>query len=121
MRLGLFLYSSIDICVSSSNLYGWIDICVSSIYMYGVQLIFVRFNIDICGSLIYMYAVRFVFVQFYLFFAILILNERVSLYLGAFHILSVTEPHTLLALCHNLKYSLPRMIQPQCFQDNHHG
>lgn len=48
--------------------------------------LFLYVSIDIYGSLIYMYAARFVFVQFYLFFAILILNELVSLYLGAFHI-----------------------------------
>ena len=46
-------------------LYGWIDICVSSIYMY---------------------AFRFILVRFDLFFAVLILNERVSLYLCAFNI-----------------------------------
>ena len=45
--------------------YGWIDICVSSIYMY---------------------AVRFILVRFDLIFAVLILNERVSLYLCAFNI-----------------------------------
>ena len=41
---------------------------------------------DICGSSIYMYAVQFIFVRFNLFFAVLILNERVSLYLCAFDI-----------------------------------
>ena len=46
-------------------LYGWIDICGSSIYMYAVRLIFVRFDV---------------------FFAVLILNERVSFYLCAFNI-----------------------------------
>ena len=46
-------------------LYDWIDICVSSIYMYAVRFILVRFN---------------------LIFAVLILNERVSLYLCAFDI-----------------------------------
>ena len=46
-------------------LYGWIDICRSSIYMYPVRFIFVRFD---------------------LFFAVLILNERVSLDLCAFNI-----------------------------------
>ena len=42
--------------------------------------------IDICESSIYMYALRFLFVRFDLFFAALILNERVSLYLCAFNI-----------------------------------
>ena len=42
--------------------------------------------IDICGSSIYMYAVRFIFARFNLFFAVLILNERVSLCLCAFNI-----------------------------------
>ena len=42
--------------------------------------------IDICGSSNYMYAVRFIFVRFDLFFAVLILNERVSLYLCTFNI-----------------------------------
>ena len=28
MRLGSFLYSSIDICVSSIDLYGWFDFVV---------------------------------------------------------------------------------------------
>ena len=50
-------------------LYGWIDICGSSIYLYG--------SIDICGSSIYMYVLRFIFVLLDLFFAVLILNERV--------------------------------------------
>ena len=39
-----------------------------------------------CVSSIYMYAVRFIFVRLDLFFAVLILNERVSLYLYAFYI-----------------------------------
>ena len=42
--------------------------------------------IDICGSSIYMYVLRFIFVRLDLFFAVLILNERVSLYLRAFNI-----------------------------------
>ena len=41
--------------------------------------------IDICGRSIYMYAVQFIFVRFDLFFAVLILNEQVSLYLCAFN------------------------------------
>ena len=41
---------------------------------------------DICGSSIYMYAVRFIFARFDLFFTVLILNERVSLYLCPFNI-----------------------------------
>ena len=42
--------------------------------------------IDLCGRSIYMYVLRFIFVRFHLFFAVLILNERVSLYLRAFNI-----------------------------------
>ena len=42
--------------------------------------------VDICGTSIYMYAVRFIFVRFDLFFAVLILNERVLLYLCVFNI-----------------------------------
>ena len=56
MRLDLYLYAWIDICVSSIYLFGWIDICVSLIYLYAW--------IDICVSSIYMYAVRFIFVRF---------------------------------------------------------
>ena len=71
--------------------------------------------IDICGNSIYMYAVQFIFVRFDLFFAVLILNERVSLYLCAFNmgervlkILSVTERHRtrlLIVVCANLTLS----------------
>ena len=53
-------------------------VCGSIYFLYG--------RIDICGSSTYMYAVRFIFVQFDLYFAVLILNERVSLYLCAFNI-----------------------------------
>ena len=42
--------------------------------------------VDICGTSIYMYAVRFIVVRFDLFFAVLILDERVLLYLCAFNI-----------------------------------
>ena len=66
-------------------MYGWIDICVSSIYMYAVRFIFVRldcylwkFDLYVCGS-IYFCTAQFIF-------AVLILNERVSLYLCAFNI-----------------------------------
>ena len=38
------------------------------------------------GSSIYMYAFRFIFVRLDLFFAVLILHERVLLYLCAFNI-----------------------------------
>ena len=48
--------------------------------------LFLYGSIDICGSSIYMYAVPFIFVRFDLFFTVLILNERVSLYLCAFNI-----------------------------------
>ena len=48
--------------------------------------LFLYGSIDICGNSIYMYAVRFIFERFDLFFAVLILNERVSLYLCAFNI-----------------------------------
>ena len=57
-----------------------------------VRFICMRFDlflygwIDICGSSIYMCVVRFIFVRFDLLFAVLILNERVSLYLCAFNI-----------------------------------
>ena len=47
--------------------------------------LFLYGSIDICVSSIYMYAVRFIFVPFYLSFALLILNERVSLYLCAYN------------------------------------
>ena len=53
-------------------LYGSIDICVTSIYFCTVGLIFVE--------------VRFICMLFDLFFAVLILNDRVSLYLFAFNI-----------------------------------
>ena len=68
-------------------MYGSIDVCVSSIYLYG--------SIDICGSSIYVHAVRFLFVRFCLFCSVLILNERVLLYLCAIlKILSVMERHS---------------------------
>ena len=71
-------------------LYGSIDICVSSIYLYG--------STDICGSSIYVHAFRFLFAWFCLFCSVLILNERVLLYLCAIlkilKILSVTERHS---------------------------
>ena len=51
-----------------------------------------KFNLYVC-SLIYFFTVRLIFVEvrficmrFYLFLAVLILNERVSLYLCAFNI-----------------------------------
>ena len=65
MRLDWYLYGSIDICVSSIYLYSWIDICGSSIYI-------IQFDLFLHASIY--------------FFAVLILNERVSLYLCAFNI-----------------------------------
>lgn len=63
--------------------------------------LFLYGSIDICGSSIYMYAVRFLFVRFYLFFAVLMFNERVSLFCArlilyerVLKILSLTERHT---------------------------
>ena len=44
MRFDLFLYDSIDICVSSIYLFGLIDVSASSIYFCTVGFIFVRLD-----------------------------------------------------------------------------